>query len=110
MSAGMSLSSDVVSILSSVATLPTLPVPANSSKSLICIYSIDAIIFSGILIYIMAHYQPNSFWHNIGQKVHSGIEMAATAKAIWDVGKMAYTGYRTVAPIIQGIISTASLL
>ena len=58
----------------------------------------------------MAHYQPSSFWHNIGQKVHSGLEMAATAKAIWDVGKMAYTGIRTAAPIIQGILSTASLL
>ena len=58
----------------------------------------------------MAHYQRTSFWHNIGHKVNSGLEMAATAKAIWNVGKMAYTGFRTVAPVIQGIISTASLL
>jgi len=58
----------------------------------------------------MAHHQPASFWHNLGQKVNSGLEMAATAKAIWDVGKMAYTGIRTAAPLIQGILSTAALL
>ena len=75
------------------------------------IYSIGSIIFLGHkYIYIMAHHQPTSFWHSFGQKVTTGLEMAATAKHIWDVGKLAYAGIRAAAPVIEGIISTAALL
>ena len=58
----------------------------------------------------MAHHQPVSFWQSLGQKVSTGLEVAATAKHIWDVGKMAYAGIRAAAPVIEGIISTAALL
>ena len=57
----------------------------------------------------MAHNTP-SLWNSIGQKVNTGIQMAATAKHIYDAGKMIYAGIRTAAPIIEGIVSTAALL
>ena len=57
----------------------------------------------------MAHNTP-SLWNSIGQKVNTGIQMAATAKHIYDAGKIIYTGIRTAAPIIEGIISNAALL
>jgi hypothetical protein len=57
----------------------------------------------------MAHNAP-SFWHNLGQKVNTGIQMAATAKHIYDAGKMVYAGMQAAAPIVAGIVSTAALL
>ena len=57
-------------------------------------------------------YSPNqkpSAWQNLGQKVHQGLELASTAKAIWDTGKMIYTGIRAAALFIEGIMSTAAL-
>ena len=58
----------------------------------------------------MAHYQHTSFWQNLGQKVNTGIEIAATAKHIWDAGKMAYAGIRAAAPVLEGLLTTAALL
>ena len=57
----------------------------------------------------MAHNTP-SFWHNLGQKVNTGIQMAATAKHIYDTGKMVYAGMQAAAPMIEGIVSTAAIL
>ena len=57
----------------------------------------------------MAHNTP-TFWHSLGQKVNTGIQMAATAKHIYDTGKMVYAGMQAAAPIIEGIVSTAALL
>ena len=42
----------------------------------------------------------SSYFQNLGQKVHQGIELAATAKSIWNTGRLIYTGLETVAPYI----------
>ncbi len=61
----------------------------------------------------MAHYQQHqakSFWHNLGQKVHSGLEMANTAKDVWNMGKAIIGGIRIAAPYVGQVLSTAALL
>ena len=53
----------------------------------------------------MAHQQQqSSFMHNLGQKVNRGLEMAATAKSIWDTGKLVYSGISAVAPYMAALL------
>ena len=60
----------------------------------------------------MAHTQQaqSAFWHSVGQKVRTGVEMAATAKNIWNTGKLIYQGVRTAAPYIETTLAGAALL
>jgi hypothetical protein len=40
---------------------------------------------------------------NIGHKVKQAAEIAGTVKGIYDVGKMLYTGIRTVGPTVAAV-------
>ena len=42
----------------------------------------------------------NSWSQTFGNKVRQGVELAGTAKAVWDTGKMIYTGIQAVSPYI----------
>jgi hypothetical protein len=48
--------------------------------------------------------QTSSFMHNIGQKVNKGLEIAATAKSIWDTGRLVYSGISAVAPYMAALL------
>ena len=38
---------------------------------------------------------------HVGEKVKNVSEIAGVMKGIWDVGKMAYSGFRVVAPYLE---------
>jgi hypothetical protein len=42
----------------------------------------------------------NSWSQTFGNKVKQGVELAGTAKAVWDTGKMIYAGVQAVSPYI----------
>ena len=57
------------------------------------------------------HQQPvSSYFQNLGQKVHQGIELAATAKSKWHTGKLVYSGLQAAAPYIESMLATAALV
>jgi len=47
--------------------------------------------------------QNQSFMSNIGSKVKQAAEIAGTLKGLYDVGKMLYTGIRTVGPTVAAV-------
>ena len=51
-----------------------------------------------------------SYWQNVGDKIHTGVKTLAAMKGIWDTGKAIYNGVRVAAPYIEGLVSTAALL
>ena len=46
----------------------------------------------------MASNRQNGWLNNFGEKVRQGAQVAAKAKAIWDVGRTIYTGAQALAP------------
>ena len=42
----------------------------------------------------------NSWSQTFGNQVQQGLELAGTAKAVWNTGKMIYAGVRAVSPYI----------
>ena len=40
------------------------------------------------------------FVHSVGQKLQQGLELAVTAKGIYDVGKTIYSAGRLAAPLL----------
>ena len=42
----------------------------------------------------------NSWSQIFGNKVRQGVELAGTAKAVWDTGKMIYAGAQAISPYI----------
>lgn len=47
-----------------------------------------------------------SFFADVGNKIKYGLELAGTAKGLYDVGKFIYSGMQAAAPMI----SAASML
>ena len=42
----------------------------------------------------------NSWSQTFGNKVKQGVELAGTAKALWDTGKAIYAGAQAISPYI----------
>ena len=54
------------------------------------------------------HLHPNtrsspSMLSNIGQKIQHAAEFAGSLKGIYDLGKMAYNGFKAAAPAVAGV-------
>ena len=50
------------------------------------------------------HHKHVGLLENVGQKVKNAAEIAGTVKGIWDVGKMAYSGFQAALPIIEAMM------
>ena len=44
------------------------------------------------------------FWHNMGQKLKTGAEIAGAVKGIWNTGKAIYGGVRAIAPLVGALL------
>jgi hypothetical protein len=49
--------------------------------------------------------QQTEFWHNVGQKLKTGAEIAGAVKGIWNTGKAIYGGVRTIAPLARAALA-----